>query len=163
MRSPRRRARELAVQALYPWLLQGGSAADVIRDAEQLKGFEEADATFLRAELTGVVGAADALRAHLEPCVGRKWEEVSPVEKAVLLIGSWELQSLPEVPYRVAINEAVELAKRFGGTDGHRFVNGVLDRIAAAVRAEETAAAPTRPPRQRAGRPPDPKPRNVEA
>lgn len=144
MRSPRRRARELAVQGLYPWLLQGGTAEEVVREVEELKGFDEADAAFLRAELTGVVGAFDALRALVEPCVGRKWDEISPVEKAALLIGAWELQSLPEVPYRVAINEAVELAKRFGGTDGHRFVNGVLDRVAAAVRAEEVAAAPAR-------------------
>jgi N utilization substance protein B len=134
-----------------------------VHDAEQLKGFEEGDADFLRAELTGVVGSAEALRTQLEPLVGRKWAEVSPVEKAVLLIGAWELQSLPEVPYRVAINEALELAKRFGGTDGHRFVNGVLDRVAATVRADEMSLAPTHAPRSRGGRPPSVKPPKVEA
>lgn len=149
MRSPRRRARELALQGLYPWLLQGGTPGEVVRQVEELKGFDEADAEFLRAEVAGVVGAFDSLRAQVEPCAGRKWDEISPVEKAVLLIGAWELQCLPEVPYRVAINEAVELAKRFGGTDGHRFVNGVLDRVAAAVRADEVAAAPARGSRAR--------------
>lgn len=151
------------MQALYPWLLQGGCAADVVRDAEQLKGFEEGDAAFLRAELQGIVASGDELRELVEPFVGRKWVEVSPVEKAVLLIGAWELRSLPEVPYRVAINEALELAKRFGGTDGHRFVNGVLDRVAATVRPEEVSAAPTRAPRQRGGEPPSEKPPTVEA
>jgi N utilization substance protein B len=76
----------------------------------------------------------------LEPLADRKWAEVSPVERAILLMGAWEISSLPEMPYRVAINEAIELAKRFGGTDGHRYVNGILDRIAASARPDEVAA-----------------------
>ncbi|MEO7742178.1 MAG: transcription antitermination protein NusB, partial [Usitatibacter sp.] len=81
----------------------------------------------------------------LEPIADRKWDEVSPVERAILMIGAWELVHNPGIPYRVTINEAVELGKRFGGTDGHKYVNGVLDKLATAVRPEEVA----RPPRER--------------
>jgi N utilization substance protein B len=87
-----------------------------------------------------VIARSEELRAILEPLANRTWEEVSPVEKGILLMGAWELSSLPEMPYRVTINEAIELAKRFGGTDGHRYVNGILDRVADAVRPEEFAA-----------------------
>ena len=79
------------------------------------------------------------LRARLEPFSDRKWEEVSPVERAILLIAAWELVHNPGIPYKVTINEAIELGKRFGGTDGHKYVNGVLDKLAAAVRPEEVA------------------------
>jgi N utilization substance protein B len=140
MRTPRRRARELALQGLYQWHFTGGVAADVARSLSELEGYAAADEAFLKAELDGVIGAAAKLREMLEPLADRKWEEVSPVEKSVLLMGAWELTSLPEMPYRVAINEAIELAKRFGGTDGHRYVNGILDRVAAAARPEEVAA-----------------------
>lgn len=149
MRSPRRRTRELALQALYPGLLSGGLSSAVLSEAAELKGYDEADGAFLGAMLKGITDSAEALRAVLEPHAGRKWNDISPVEKAVLLIGAWELSNAPEVPYRVAINEALELAKRFGGTDGHRFVNGVLDRVAAAVRPDEVAAAPARASRAR--------------
>jgi N utilization substance protein B len=87
----------------------------------------------------GAINDAEALRGHLEPLADRKWDEVSPVERAILLIGAWELVHNPEIPYRVTINEAIELGKRFGGTDGHKYVNGVLDRLAANVRPGEVA------------------------
>jgi N utilization substance protein B len=149
MRSPRRRAREFALQGLYQWQLSGADAGQVVRDLAELEGYAAADSAFLEAELAGVIGAADALQARLEPLADRKWAEVSPVEKAILLIGAWELTHAPEVPYRVAINEAIELAKRYGGTDGHKYVNGILDKVAAAVRPEEVAGRTTaRKPRQ---------------
>ncbi len=149
MRSPRRRTRELALQALYPGLLSGTLSSEAVSQAAELKGYEEADGAFLGAMLKGITDSVDDLRSMIEPHAGRKWQDISPVEKAVLLIGAWELSSATEVPYRVAINEALELAKRFGGTEGHRFVNGILDRVAAAVRPEEVAAAPARAPRTR--------------
>jgi N utilization substance protein B len=143
MRSPRRRARELAVQGLYQWQLTGASATDIVRHLAELEGYGAADEAFLQEALAGVIGDADALRARLEPLADRKWAEVSPVEKAILLIGAWEIANVPAMPYRVSINEAVELAKRFGGTDGHKYVNGILDRVAAAVRPDEVAAGRT--------------------
>ncbi len=106
-------------------------------DLAALEHFADSDQEFLRAELTGVIGEHEALRALIEPLADRKWGEVSPVEKSILLIGAWELTRAPEIPYRVAINEGIELAKRFGGTDGHKYVNGILDRLAAQVRPDE--------------------------
>jgi transcription antitermination protein NusB len=150
MRTPRRRARELALQGLYQWQLTGAPAVEIARDLAELEGYGAADEAFLKAELAGVIGEAAELQARLEPLADRKWAEVSPVEKAILLIGAWEIASVPEMPYRVSINEAIELAKRFGGTDGHKYVNGILDRVAAALRPDEVAAGRTaeRKPRQ---------------
>jgi transcription antitermination protein NusB len=150
MRSPRRRAREFALQGLYQWQLTGAPAAEIVRDLAELEGYGAADEAFLATELAGVIGDAASLQAQLEPLADRKWAEVSPVEKAILLIGAWELSRVPEMPYRVSINEAIELAKRFGGTDGHKYVNGILDRVAAALRPDEVAAGRTaaRKPRQ---------------
>jgi N utilization substance protein B len=137
--SPRRRARELAMQGVYQWLYTGDAPGVVLKNLSELEGFGEADSGFLEAEVKGAIGDAVALRGHLEPLADRKWDEVSPVERAILLIGAWELVHNPEIPYRVTINEAIELGKRFGGTDGHKYVNGVLDRLAANVRPDEVA------------------------
>lgn len=149
MRTSRRRAREFALQGLYQWLLTGAGAGEIARNLAELEDFAAADAAFLEAQLAGVIGEAEALEALLAPLADRKWIEVSPVEKAILLIGAWEIAHVPAVPYRVAINEAIELAKRFGGTDGHKYVNGILDRVAVALRPGEVAA----------GRPPGSRPR----
>jgi transcription antitermination protein NusB len=141
--SARRISREFAMQGVYQWLFTGATAAVVLRNLEEeqeLEGFKTADAEFLKAELRGTIAESEGLRAQLEPLADRKWEEVSPIERAILLIAAWELVHVPEIPYRVTINEAIELGKRFGGTDGHKYVNGVLDRLAAAVRPDEVAA-----------------------
>lgn len=137
--SPRRVSRELALQGVYQWLYTAESAGTVLKNLQELEGYAEADAEFLKAALRGTLGEAESLRARLEPFADRKWQEVSPVERAILLIGAWELVHNPAIPYRVTINEAVELGKRFGGTDGHKWVNGVLDKLAAAVRPDEVA------------------------
>ena len=137
--SPRRVSREFAMQGVYQWIYTGDSPATVLKNLSELEGFEGADNEFLKSELRGTIGDADALRARLEPLADRKWDEVSPVERAILLIGAWELVHSPEIPYRVTINEAIELGKRFGGTDGHKYVNGVLDKLAASVRPDEVA------------------------
>jgi N utilization substance protein B len=166
MRSPRRRARELALQGLYQWQMTGAGAAEVARNLSELEGYGAADEAYLRAELSGVIAEAGRLQALLEPLADRKWAEVSPVEKAILLMGAWEMAHVPELPYRVSINEAVELAKRFGGTDGHKYVNGILDRMAAALRPDEVAAGRTaeRKPRQAAkSRPRAATPKKAEA
>jgi len=140
--SSRRVSREFALQGVYQWLFTGVSAAEVLKNLSEMEGFEGADAQFLESELKGAIGDAAALRERLEPLADRKWDEVSPVERAILLIGAWELVHNPEIPYRVTINEAIELGKTFGATDGHKWVNGVLDKLAAAVRPEEVARGP---------------------
>ena len=137
--SPRRRSRELAMQGIYQWLFTGATAATVLKNLSELEHYESADAAFLKSELKGTIGEAEGLRAKLEPLADRKWDEVSPVERAILLIGAWELMHNPEIPYKVTINEAIELGKRFGGTDGHKYVNSILDKLAAAVRPDEVA------------------------
>jgi len=147
-RSARRRAREFALQGVYAWLVRGDeSAKDAgeidahVRDSDE---FHEADAKWFRTLLHGVIGQAPALREIFTPYLDRPLEELSPIEHGILLIGSFELVNHVEVPYKVAINEAVELAKEFGGSDGFKFVNGVLDRTAAQVRQAEVNAAAAR-------------------
>jgi len=107
----------------------------------EASGFAKCDAPFFERLWRGVTGEFDTLVAAFAPYLDRSPSVLSPIEKAVLVIGAWELLRQPETPYRVAINEAVELAKSYGGTDGHKYVNGVLDKLAAAARGEEVAAA----------------------
>ena len=137
--TPRRRSRELAMQGIYQWLYTGATAGTVLKNLSELEHYKSADADFLKSELKGTIGEAEGLRAAIEPFVDRKWDEVSPVERAILLIGAWELVHNPGIPYKVTINEAIELGKRFGGTDGHKYVNSILDKLAEAVRPEEVA------------------------
>ena len=139
MKSARRRARELAVQGLYAWQMSGLPAAEILAHLSDTKEFDRADRAYLNRLLGGVIAQADALREAISPLLDRPWPELSPVERAVLLLAAFELSAMPEVPYRVVINEAVELAKIFGGTDGHKYVNGVLDRVSRALRPAETA------------------------
>lgn len=139
MTSARRRSRELALQGLYEWQYTGSSPSQVLKNLSDLNNFEKADREFLEAELRGVVGEVEKLREELEPLADRKWNDLSPIERSILLIGAWELLHCPEIPYRATINEAIELGKRFGATDGHKYVNGVLDRLAKKVRPEEVA------------------------
>ena len=139
MKSARRRAREMAVQGLYSWQMSGLPAAEILAHLSDSKDFERADGVMLQRMLAGTIEASDSLREKLAPLLDRPWPGLSPVERAVLLLAAFELSAMPEVPYRVVINEAVELAKIFGGTDGHKYVNGVLDRVARALRPAETA------------------------
>jgi len=138
-RPSRRRSRELALQGMYQWLCTANPVSDVLKSLAELEGYKEADREFLDAELKGTIAREPELRGHLEPLADRKWGDVSPVERGILLMGAWELLHQKEIPYRVTINEAIELGKRFGGTDGHKYVNGVLDRLAGAVRPQEVA------------------------
>ncbi|HEU4621325.1 MAG TPA: transcription antitermination factor NusB [Burkholderiaceae bacterium] len=136
-KSARRRARELALQGVYQWLLSGEDAGAIHAHIEDISSFDKTDREHFNALLHGVINEAVALRAQFQPFLDRPAAELSPVEHGVLLVGCYELQHHLEVPYRVAINEAVELAKSFGGTDGFKYVNGVLDKVAARVRATE--------------------------
>jgi N utilization substance protein B len=133
----RRKARELALKGLYQWRLAGADAARIEATLREEETFKEADEAYLRTLLDGVMAEADELNKWIAPCLDRVIGELSPIEHAVLLIGAYELTQQPAVPYRVAINEAVELAKSYGGIDGHKFVNGVLDKLAVAARPDE--------------------------
>jgi N utilization substance protein B len=139
MKSARRRARELAVQGLYAWQMSGLPAAEILAHLSDTKEFDRADRAYLNRLLDGVIAEADTLRETISPLLDRPWTGLSPVERAVLLLAAFELSAMPEVPFRVVINEAVDLAKIFGGTDGHKYVNGVLDRVSRALRPAETA------------------------
>ena len=136
-KSARRRAREFALQGLYQWLLSGEEAARVVEHIREQEGFDKCDRAHFDALLHGGIEQAAALDAALARHVDRRTSQLSPVEHAVLMIGAYELIHCIKIPYRVAINEAVELAKAFGGTDGHKYVNGVLDRCAADLRPAE--------------------------
>ena len=138
--SARRRSREFALQGLYQWLLSGETGAEAVAHIAELPDFRKCDRAHFDALLHGCIEQAPALDAVLARHVDRKTSQLSPVEHAALLIGSFELMHCLEVPYRVVINEAVELAKSFGGTDGHKYVNGVLDRCASELRAAEVSA-----------------------
>lgn len=138
--SPRHRARELAVQGLYEWRLSGKPASLIEKATLAEKSLGRYDTPLFGALLRGAVEQHQALDELLAPHLDRALKDLSPVEYSVLLLGAFELVHQPEVPYRVVINEAVELAKTFGGSDGHKFVNGVLDKLAAQVRAAEVNA-----------------------
>jgi len=150
-RSARRKSREYALQAVYAWLVQSRSGEQASEGIGAIEAHVRDDTSFAQADRRwfdllwqGVVTQADELRVTFAPYVDRPIEELSPVEHGILLIGTFELVHQIEVPYRVAINEAVELAKSFGGTDGFKFINGVLDKVAAQVRpAEASRASPT--------------------
>ena len=144
--SGRRRAREHAVQGLYQWLLSGADAGEIDAHIREQEDFEKCDRAHFDALLHGCIAEAATLDAALARHVDRKTAHLSPVEHAVLMIGTYELTHCIDIPYRVVINEAVELAKSFGGTDGHKYVNGVLDKTASDLRPVEVKA-------RQAGRP----------
>ncbi|UCE32214.1 MAG: transcription antitermination factor NusB [Burkholderiales bacterium] len=139
-RSGRRRARELALQGVYQWLLSGEDTGAIEAQLIESPGFERVDRAHFSELLHGAIREADRLHASMEPHLDRDLRQLSPVEHAALLIGCYELLRHLEIPYRVVINEAVELSKSFGGTEGYRYVNGVLDKVAARLRTAEIGA-----------------------
>src|SRR5919204_5612720 len=137
MKTARRQARELALQALYAWQLSG---SDPLEEARCLEGFDK-NSQFVQALVRGVRDRAAELEALITPHLNREFTRLSPVERAILYIGSFELAAHPETPFKVVINEAIELGKSFGGTEGYRFVNGVLEKVAARLRPDEVGRA----------------------
>ena len=140
-KAARRRAREFALQGIYQWLLSGNSVPVIEDHIAQVTGFDKADRELFISLLRGTLGNFESLQEEFVPFIHRSVEELSPVERAILLLATQELKHGIDTPYRVIINEAIELAKGYGGTEGHRFVNGVLDKLAAKLRAVEVNAA----------------------
>jgi transcription antitermination protein NusB len=130
-------ARKLALQALYRWQLNAAPWQDLVQEFGEAEDMPRADPEYFRTLVEGVWRGREELEAQLATFADREPRLLDPIERAVLLIGLYELTARPEVPYRVAINEAVTLAKRFGATDGHKFVNAVLDRAARTLRPAE--------------------------
>ncbi|GAB2898120.1 transcription antitermination factor NusB [Uliginosibacterium flavum] len=141
-KTPRRLAREVAMQGLYEWRMSGNSLPMIEQHLEQAsEEWARADKPLALVLLRGAAGNADALEIDITACIDRPLTEVSPIERAILLLGTYELTHRIETPYRVVINEAIELAKSFGGTDGHRYINGVLDKLAPKLRTAEVEHA----------------------
>jgi N utilization substance protein B len=124
----------VALQALYAWQLSGG---DPLEEARANDAYEKSE--FLDGLLRGVQGGAPELQKLIAPHLDRDFARLSPIERAILYIGAYELSAHPKTPFKVVLNEAVELGKSFGAAEGHRFVNGVLEKIAAALRPDEFA------------------------
>lgn len=140
----RRKSRELALKGIYRMLLAGDELREVERDLMEDEDYGRADAAYFRELLASVAAEAAAIDTRLQPLLDRAIRELNPIEHAILRIAGYELLHDPSIPYRVAINEGVELAKQYGGTDGYKFVNGVLDRLAAEARPDECARSPAR-------------------
>jgi N utilization substance protein B len=133
----RKRARRRAVQAIYAWQMSGNDMASVLRDFAHEQDMEQADLDYFNALTRGVEEQCKALDDSLTPLLDRTVAQVDPIERAILRLAAFELLHRPDVPYRVSLNEAIELAKRFGSEQGHTYVNGVLDQAAKTWRAEE--------------------------
>ena len=136
-KSDRSRAREFALQGLYQSLVGGNTVADIDAFTRDLAGFNKADAVHFDALLQGCVAEGGVLDALIVPLLDRPLVEISPIEHATMWIGAYEMLHCPGVPWRVVLNECIELAKEFGGTDGHKYVNAVLNGLAPSLRAAE--------------------------
>jgi transcription antitermination protein NusB len=133
----RRKSRELVLKAVYRGMINAGEMKQIILDAQDDPEYNKADEAYFKRLLEGVTGKINELDQKISTFIDRKIEELSPVEHAILRISSFELMFDMSIPYRVAINEGVELAKLYGGVDGHKYINGVLDKVAANVRPQE--------------------------
>jgi transcription antitermination protein NusB len=133
----RRKSRELVLKAVYRGMINASELKQIVADAKDDPEYIKADEAYFMALLTGVTGKIGELDNQISMFIDRKMEELSPVEHAILRISSFELMFDMSIPYRVAINEGVELAKLYGGVDGHKYINGVLDKVAEIARPQE--------------------------
>ena len=138
----RRKARHYGMQALYQWYMADASLSDIEAEFRAEYDFAKVDLEYFQALLHGVPACVDELDALLSPLLDRKLEELDPIEHSLLRMGAFELRERIDVPYKVVINEAVALAKKFGASESHKYINGVLDRAARQVREAEVGAAP---------------------
>jgi N utilization substance protein B len=137
----RRKARHYGMQALYQWHMAGASLGLIEAEFRADYDFSHVDLEYFQSLLHGVPACVDELEATLEPLLDRKLSDLDPIERTLLRMGTFELAHRPDVPYKVVINEAVSLAKKFGATDGHKYINGVLDKVARELRKVEIDAA----------------------
>ena len=137
----RRKARHYGMQALYQWTMAGAALSDIEAEFRTDYDFSHVDLEYFQALLHGVPAQVDELEAAFEPLLDRKLSELDPNERTLLRMGTFELRERLDVPYKVVINEAVALAKKFGATDSHKYINGVLDKAARELREAEVAAA----------------------
>ncbi len=144
-KSPRRRSRELALQGLYEWRLSATDAGVIDAHMREQEDFAKCDKAHFDVLLHGCIREAATLDQALSQHLDRPTKELSPVEHGAMLIGAYELMHCIDIPYKVVINESVELTKSFGGTDGHKYVNGVLDKAALDLRPVEVQAARSAP------------------
>ncbi len=136
----RHKARHYAMQALYQWHMAEAPVSQIEAEFRTDYDFNHVDLEYFQAILHGVPGSVTELEAVFEPLLDRKLDELGPVERSLLRIGTWELMQRIDVPWKVVINEAVSLARKFGATDSHKYINGVLDRVARQLRKAETEA-----------------------
>jgi len=139
-KSARSRAREFALQGLYQHIVGRNDTQSIDTFTRDLSGFHKADSVHYDALLQGCIGGEKELDALIVPLLDRKIEEISPIEHAIMWIGAWEFLHAADVPWRVVLNECIELAKEFGGTDGHKYVNAVLNGLAPKLRGTEVDA-----------------------
>ncbi len=142
-KTARRRSREFALQALYAWQIAHGSPREIVEQVRGYDGYERANAELAETLVRGVAERSAELEALIAPYLDRSFASLSPVERAILYIGTFELCAQPQTPFKVIVNEAIELGKSFGGTDGHKYVNGVLEKLAAQLRPAEFQRART--------------------
>ena len=137
MKTPRRRAREFTVQALYQAAINHTAAPEVAKNIRESSDFKRADENLFTTLFFGAHSNTREYMQTIRPLLDRDENDLSPIERAVLLMACHELSAMPETPYPVIINEAIEVTKTFGGTDGHKFVNGILDKLAAQLRPND--------------------------
>ena len=130
------------MQALYQWQLAGHEPGDILKEFVAERELIKVDLDYFSTLTRDIPQHFAALLADLEPAIDREWNKLGPVERSILLVGSYELRYCPEMPWRVVVNEAIELCKMFGAEDAHKFINGVLDKVARRVRSLEIAAPP---------------------
>ena len=139
MAAQRRKARHYGLQALYQWTLSGASPSDIEAEFRVDNDFQHTDGEYFNALLCGVIADVEALELVFEPALDRGLDDLDPIERNLLRLGTFELRDRIDVPYKVVISEAVALAKKFGATDSHRYINGVLDKISRELRTVERA------------------------
>jgi transcription antitermination protein NusB len=133
----RARARRLALQGLYQWQLSSASADDIIGQLRLSQNIKDTDTDYFERLLRGAIADSGKLSDSFSPYLDRPLAQLDPIERGIFLLSTFELSACPEVPFRVVLNEAVELAKKFGAEESHKYVNAVLDRAASQLRATE--------------------------
>lgn len=141
---PRKRARRRALQAIYQWQITDQGADEILRQFREIQDLSQVDEPYFERLLRGVIKQKERLIDALKPFLDRPMEQVDVMERVVLMIGAWELLDCPEIPYRVVLDESVDLARRFGSEQGHSYVNAVLDKAARKWRADEMASTAKR-------------------